>query len=90
VSKPAVIVLDEPNTYVDSVFQQQMYEQLAIVNKECAVVCVSHDLQAIARNAHKVWLVNHNAVEKPASQLTKADIEQCFGCAPYQNWASEE
>lgn len=36
VSKPDVVILDEPNTYIDRRFQKQMYEMLEQINKECA------------------------------------------------------
>ena len=34
VSKPDVVILDEPNTYIDRRFQKQMYEMLEQINKE--------------------------------------------------------
>lgn len=33
VSKPDVVILDEPNTYIDRRFQKQMYEMLEQINK---------------------------------------------------------
>ena len=44
VSKPDVVILDEPNTYIDRRFQKQMYEMLEQINKECAIIIVSHDI----------------------------------------------
>ena len=34
VSKPKLLVLDEPNTYIDRRFQDQMYEMLNNINKQ--------------------------------------------------------
>jgi zinc transport system ATP-binding protein len=42
VSKPEVLVLDEPNTYIDQYFKEQMYMMLDIINMNCAIVMVSH------------------------------------------------
>ena len=44
VSKPDVVILDEPNTYIDRRFQKQMYEMLEQINKDCAIIIVSHDV----------------------------------------------
>ena len=48
VSMPDVIILDEPNTYIDRRFQKQMYEMLEQINKECAIIIVSHDIAEVS------------------------------------------
>ena len=41
VSHPEVVVLDEPNTYIDKRFQEQMYQILDTINRDCAIIIVS-------------------------------------------------
>jgi len=50
VSRPEVVVLDEPNTYIDKRFQEQMYQMLDVINHDCAIIIVSHDVGTILQN----------------------------------------
>ena len=38
ISDPAVLILDEPSTYIDKRFEARLYELLAEINKECAII----------------------------------------------------
>ena len=58
VSRPEILVLDEPNTYMDRHFQKDMYALLHVLNEHCAVVIVSHDLDAVKANACNVAYVD--------------------------------
>lgn len=58
VAKPDIVVLDEPNTYMDRHFQAGMYRLLHDINNECAVVVVSHDTAALRDNARNIAYVN--------------------------------
>ena len=60
VSKPDVVILDEPNTYIDRRFQKQMYEMLEQINKECAIIIVSHDVAEVLNNVKHIACVNHH------------------------------
>lgn len=51
VSKPEVIILDEPNTYIDRRFQDEMYEMLHRLNQNCAIIIVSHDIERMKQEA---------------------------------------
>ena len=63
VSKPDILVLDEPNTYMDRHFQSDMYALLHDLNSDCAVVIVSHDLDAVRKHARRVVRVNRGVEE---------------------------
>ena len=58
VSHPEVVVLDEPDNFVDDDFEAFMYETIRRVNKEAAVIMVSHDRDFVAANAKKIIEVN--------------------------------
>lgn len=60
VSKPDVVILDEPNTYIDRRFQKQMYEMLEQINRECAIIIVSHDVAEVLNNVKHIACVNHH------------------------------
>ena len=63
VSKPYILILDEPNTYMDRHFQNDMYQLLHDLNNDCAIAIVSHDLDAVTKHAKRVLRVDHSVVE---------------------------
>ncbi|MDA6986743.1 ATP-binding cassette domain-containing protein, partial [Escherichia coli] len=44
ISDPEVVILDEPSTYIDKRFEARLYQLLAEINKDCAIILVSHDI----------------------------------------------
>lgn len=48
VSHPQVLILDEPASYLDKRFEAHFYPSLKEINKESAIVMVSHDISAMA------------------------------------------
>jgi zinc transport system ATP-binding protein len=74
VSHPEVLILDEPNTYVDKRFQEQMYTMLQELNAKCTLIMVTHDVAAVMSSAKHFACVNHTVHlhspnEVPLSQL---------------------
>lgn len=59
VSKPEMVVLDEPNTYMDKHSCDSMYGLLHDINSDCAVVVVSHEVEELSANAKNMAYVNH-------------------------------
>ena len=58
VSRPEVLVLDEPDNFVDDDFETFMYDTIRCVNKDAAVIMVSHDRDFVTANAKKIIEVN--------------------------------
>lgn len=46
-SRPEVLILDEPDTYIDGRSEQLMHDTLQRVSRNCCVVMVSHDMQLV-------------------------------------------
>ena len=57
-AQPEVLVLDEPDTYIDAQFKEQMHTLVARANRHCAVIMVSHDRDYIAAAATQVVEMN--------------------------------
>ena len=57
-ARPEVLVLDEPDTYIDAQFKEQMHALVARANRRCAVIMVSHDRDYIAAAATQVVEMN--------------------------------
>lgn len=80
VSQPEVVLLDEPNTYIDKRFQEHMYKMLETINKECAVIIVSHDIGTILQNVKNVACVNKTLHYHAGTELPPHELEEHWGC----------
>lgn len=78
VSSPDVIVLDEPNTYIDKNFQAQMYEMLGRINKQRAIIIVSHDITEILDNVKHVACVNGHLHYHESTDIPQEKLEEHF------------
>lgn len=78
VSRPEVVVLDEPNTYIDKRFQEQMYETLADIQRDCAIIIVSHDIAEILQNVQHVACVNHHIHYHETADIKGETLERHF------------
>ena len=58
VNSPKLLILDEPNTYVDNRFERELYEKLKILNEKLAILLVSHDLGTISTYVKSYACVN--------------------------------
>ena len=58
VNDPKLLILDEPNTYVDNRFERELYEKLKILNEKFAILLVSHDLGTISTYVKSYACVN--------------------------------
>lgn len=58
VGDPEVLVLDEPNTYVDRKSEQTMRSLIRELSAKCAIIMVSHDTDYIVGAANKLVEVN--------------------------------
>lgn len=80
VSKPEVVVLDEPNTYIDQRFQEQMYKMLETINRDCAIIIVSHDVGTILQNVKDVACVNTTLHYHASTEIPEDELQEHFGC----------
>ena len=78
VSNPDILILDEPNTYIDKRFQAQMYEMLSQINQRCAIIIVSHDIAEIFENVKHIACVNHHLHYHANADLQQEKLEEHF------------
>lgn len=64
VSRPKLLVLDEPTTGVDAQSQERFYRLLSALNQRhgMTIMLVSHDLEVVAREVKTVICVNRKLV----------------------------
>ncbi len=58
ISHPDLLILDEPDTYVDTNFEGELYEKLHQLNDKMAIVVVSHDVGTICSHVKTIACVN--------------------------------
>jgi len=79
VSKPRLLVLDEPNTYVDTRFEQNLFDILKKINDRTAIVVVSHDLGIISSQVKSIACVNRNLHYHPGNEINE-EILNAYDC----------
>jgi zinc transport system ATP-binding protein len=74
ISHPRLLILDEPNTFVDNKFEKELYELLKELNKEMAIVMVSHDLGTITSHVKTIACVNRHLHYHPSNSITSEQL----------------
>lgn len=59
ISKPELLVLDEPLSYVDRHFEQRIYSIIKSLAADTTIILVSHDMTTIATMANRHVIVDH-------------------------------
>lgn len=80
VSNPQVLILDEPNTYIDKRFEAKLYSLLEEINRERAIVLVSHDIGTVLQNVKSIACVNGTLDYHPDTEVPAEWLEEHFGC----------
>lgn len=75
ISNPKVLILDEPDTFVDNRFEGELYEKLRLLNQQMAIVLVSHDLGTISSFVKSIACVNGNLHYHASNKITQEQLE---------------
>lgn len=73
-SNPKLLILDEPDTFVDNRFEGELYAKLRELNKEIAIVLVSHDIGTISSYVKTIACVNTNLHYHPSSSISQEQL----------------
>ncbi len=80
VSRPALLLLDEPSTYADNQFESELYELLKELNQEgLTILMVSHDLGIIPAYVKSIACVNGELHYHPGPEIT-SDVLKVYNC----------
>lgn len=74
ISDPALVILDEPDTYVDNMFEHELYETLRELNDKMAILLVSHDVGTITSYIKGIACVNRNLHYHPSNIITEKQL----------------
>ncbi len=79
INRPQLLILDEPNTFVDKNFEQDLYRWLAELNEEMAILLVSHDIGTISPIIKTIACVNGSLHYHPSNQLSE-EVLKVYNC----------
>ncbi len=80
INKPLLLILDEPNSYVDKKFETRFYELLQEINKETAIVLVSHDIGTVVSTVKNIACVNETLHYHAGTNVDYKWLEKHFDC----------
>lgn len=63
ISRPKLLVLDEPLSYVDKHFEHYIYDLVAELSHSTTLLLVSHEMSTIAGMANRHLIVDHTLTE---------------------------
>ncbi len=80
VSRPQVLILDEPSSYVDKRFESHFNELLGEINKESAIILVSHDIGTVLSMVKNIACVNETLHYHPGVDLSEEWLGEAYAC----------
>jgi zinc transport system ATP-binding protein len=75
ISSPRVLLLDEPDTFVDNRFEYELYENLRELNNSIAILLVSHDVGTISSYIKTIACVNTNLHYHPSNEISNEQLK---------------
>lgn len=78
-SDPQVLILDEPDTFVDNRFEGELYEKLRQLNEHMAIILVSHDVGTISSYVKTIACVNGVLHYHPDNVITQEQLNS-YNC----------
>lgn len=79
VSNPKVLILDEPDTFVDNRFEGELYEKLKQLNESVAILLVSHDIGTISSYVKTIACVNGNLHYHASNTISQEQLNS-YNC----------
>ena len=81
---PKLIILDEPSTYVDKLFETNFYKLLGDINKEIAIVLVSHDVGTIISQVKNIACVNKGLHYHAGTDISQEWLLNAYDSCPIE------
>jgi len=75
ISDPKILILDEPDTFVDNRFEGELYEKLRQLNQKMAIILVSHDVGTISSYVKTIACVNGNLHYHKSNTITQEQLD---------------
>ncbi len=79
VSSPRLLILDEPNTFVDNAFESELYSRLHELNEKMAIMIVTHDIGTISAYVKTIACVNGELHYHRSNVISQAQLKE-YNC----------
>ncbi len=84
IDNPKLIILDEPSTYVDKLFETNFYKLLGDINKDIAIMLVSHDVGTIISLVKNIACVNQGLHYHSGSNISQEWLNNAYESCPIE------
>ncbi len=84
IDNPELLVLDEPNSYVDKRFESDFYKILEDINKDTAIILVSHDIGTVISSVKNIACVNEGLHYHSGANITTDWLEESYSSCPIE------
>lgn len=74
IGSPRLLLLDEPDNFVDTSFENDFYEKLHDLNERMAILMVSHDVGTISSHVKSFACVNRKLHYHPSPEITNEQL----------------
>lgn len=79
ISKPQLLILDEPTNFVDNRFENELYNLLHHLANEMAIVIISHDIGTISSVVRNIVCVNRHVHRHDSNIITEEQLRN-YNC----------
>lgn len=79
VSKPDILILDEPTSNIDSRVEEDIFDLLKKLNERSTILVVSHDIGFISEYVTRVACLNRTLVCHETAAISGKTIEELYG-----------
>jgi zinc transport system ATP-binding protein len=76
IGSPRLLLLDEPDNFVDTSFENDFYEKLHDLNSRMAILMVSHDVGTISAHVKSFACVNRKLHYHPSPEITNEQLSE--------------
>lgn len=78
VSKPELLLLDEPTSSIDSRVEEKFYALLKELHAHMTILLVSHDVGVIAKEVSDIMCVNQHVTMHDAKTITRESLTELY------------
>ncbi|MFR9166244.1 MAG: metal ABC transporter ATP-binding protein [Dysgonomonas sp.] len=84
VSDPDLLILDEPNSYVDKLFETNFYNILSSLNQTTSIILVSHDIGTIIPLVKNIACVNRGVHYHAGADISTDWLAENYDSCPIE------
>lgn len=79
-TKPKLLLLDEPTANIDPQSSEHIFDVLATLNKEMTIIMVTHDLSAVASCVKSIACLSQTLIYHGEPKLNAEILTKMYGC----------